>query len=100
MKTLLRQFKLIQIKYQRPDIWTKMADSTESEIDAIEDTVYLMMWKNNELSMLLRVNQTGGRVLPAGSFTERGGHSVSPEDYWGSPHLPYSIGAERGPVGF
>ena len=42
----------------------------ESEIDAIEDTVYHDV-ENNELSMLLRVNQTGGRVLPAGSFTER-----------------------------
>ena len=47
-----------------------MAERTESEIDAIEDTVYHDV-ENNELSMLLRVNQTGGRVLPAGSFTER-----------------------------
>ena len=70
MKTLLRQFKLIQIKYQQPDIWAKMAERTESEIDANEDTVYHDV-ENNELSMLLRVNQTGGRVLPAGSFTER-----------------------------
>ena len=42
----------------------------ESKIDAIEDTIYHDM-ENNELSMLLRVNQTGGRVLPTGSFTER-----------------------------
>ena len=47
-----------------------MAERTESEIDTIEDTVYHDM-ENNELSMLLRVNQTGGRMLPAGSFTER-----------------------------
>ena len=47
-----------------------MAERTESEIDAIEDTVYHDM-ENNELSMLLRVNQTGSRVLCAGSFTER-----------------------------
>ena len=47
-----------------------MAERTESEIDAIKDTVYHDV-ENNELSMLLRVNQTGGRVLPAGSFTER-----------------------------
>ena len=70
MKTLLRQFELIQIKYRRPDIWAKMAERTESKIDAIEDTVYHDV-ENNELSMLLRVNQTGGRVLPVGSFTER-----------------------------
>ena len=47
-----------------------MAERTESEIDAIKDTVYHDV-ENNELSMLLRVNQTGGRVLPAGRFTER-----------------------------
>ena len=51
-------------------MWAKMVERTESEIDAIEDTVYHDV-ENNELSMLLRVNQTGGRVLPAGSFTER-----------------------------
>ena len=70
MKTLLWQFELIQIKYRQPDIWAKMAERTESKIDAIKDTVYHDV-ENNELSMLLRVNQTGGRVLPAGSFTER-----------------------------
>ena len=70
MKTLLQQFELIQMKYRRPDIWAKMAERTESKIDAIEDTAYHDM-ENNELLMLLRVNQTGGRVLPAGSFTER-----------------------------
>ena len=47
-----------------------MAERTESEIDAIEDAVYHDV-ENNELSMLLRVKQTSGRVLPAGSFTER-----------------------------
>ena len=47
-----------------------MAERTEFEIDAIEGAVYHDV-ENNELSMLLRVNQTGGRVLPAGSFTER-----------------------------
>ena len=67
VKILLWQFELIQIKYRQPDIWAKMA---ESEIDAIKDTVYHDV-KNNELSMLLRVNQTGGSLLPAGSFTER-----------------------------
>ena len=47
-----------------------MAEQTESEIDAIEDVVYHDV-ENNELSMLLLVKQMGGRVLPAGSFTER-----------------------------
>ena len=47
-----------------------MAESTESEIDAIKDTIYHDV-ENNELSMLLRVNQTGGRLLPVGSFNER-----------------------------
>ena len=70
MKTLLHQFELIQLKYRRPDIWTKMAERTESEIDAIEDAVYHDV-DNNELSMLLLVKQTSGRVLPVGSFTER-----------------------------
>ena len=70
MKTLLWQFELIQIKYPRPDIWAKMAERTESEIDTIKDAVYHDV-ENNELLMLLRVNQTSGRVLPPGSFTER-----------------------------
>ena len=70
VKTLLWQFELTQIKYRRPDIWTKMAERTESEIDTIEDAVYHDV-ENNELSMLLRVKQTSGRLLPAGSFTER-----------------------------
>ena len=70
VKTLLQQFELTQIKYRRPDIWVKMVERTESEIDAIKDAVYHDI-ENNELSMLLWVNQTGGRVLPAGSFTER-----------------------------
>ena len=70
VKTLLRQFELTQIKYRRPDVWVKMAERTESEIDAIEDAIYHDI-QNNELSMLLRVNQTGGRVLPVESFTER-----------------------------
>ena len=47
-----------------------MAERTESEIDTIEDDVYHDV-ENNELSMLLRVKQTSGRALPAGSFTER-----------------------------
>ena len=46
-----------------------MAERTESEIDTIKDAVYHDV-ENNELSMLLRVKQTSGRVLPAGSFTE------------------------------
>ena len=46
-----------------------MAERTESEIDAIEDAIYHDV-ENNELSMLLRVNQTGGTVLLVGSFTE------------------------------
>ena len=70
VKTLLRQFEMTQIKYRRPDIWVKMAKRTESEIAAIEDAVYHDI-ENNELSMLLRVNQTGCMVLPVGSFTER-----------------------------
>ena len=65
VKTLLQQFELIQIKYQRPDIWAKMAVRTESEIDAIEDAIYHDV-ENNELLMLLKVNQTGGRVLLRG----------------------------------
>ena len=44
-----------------------MAERTESEIDTIEDDVYHDV-ENNELSMLLRVKQTSGRALPAGSF--------------------------------
>ena len=47
-----------------------MSERTESKIDAIKDAVYHDV-DNNELSMLLRVKQTSGRVLPAGSFTER-----------------------------
>ena len=47
-----------------------MAKRTESKIDTIEDAVYHDV-ENNELSMLLRVKQTSGRALPAGSFTER-----------------------------
>ena len=47
-----------------------MAERTESKIDAIKDAVYHDV-ENNELSMLLRVKQTSGRLLPVGSFTER-----------------------------
>ena len=47
-----------------------MAERTESEIDAIEEAVHHNV-DNNELSMLLRVKQISGRVLPTGSFTER-----------------------------
>ena len=47
-----------------------MAERTESKINAIEDAVYHDV-DNNKLLMLLRVKQTSGRVLPAGSFTER-----------------------------
>ena len=47
-----------------------MAERTESEIDAIEEAIHHDV-DNNELSMLLRVKQISGRVLPTGSFTER-----------------------------
>ena len=40
MSTLLLQFRFIQIKYHRPDIWTAMADKTESELEAIEQAIY------------------------------------------------------------
>ena len=67
---LLRQFRFIQIKYRRPDVWTAMADKTESELDAVEQAVYHDA-DDNELSMLLRVSQLSGKSLPIGSFTER-----------------------------
>ena len=67
---LLQQFRLTQIKYRRPDIWTAMADKTESELDAVEQAVYHDVDKN-ELSMLFRVSQLGGKTLPIGSFTKR-----------------------------
>ena len=70
MSKLLWQFRYIQIKYGRPDIWTAIADKTESELDAVEQAVYHDI-DNNELSMLLRVNQLSGKTLPIGSFTER-----------------------------
>ena len=47
-----------------------MADKTESELDAVEQAVYLDI-DDNELSMLLRFNQLSGKTLPIGSFTER-----------------------------
>ena len=67
---MLWQFRYIQIKYRRPDIWTAMADKTESELDAVKQAVYHDI-DNNELSMLLRVSQLSGKTLPIGSFTER-----------------------------
>ena len=67
---LLRQFRFIQIKYRRPDVWTAMADKTESELDTVKQAVYHDVDKN-ELSMLLRVSQLSGKSLPIGSFTER-----------------------------
>ena len=67
---LLLQFRFIQIKYRRPDIWTAMADKTESELEAVEQAVYHDI-DNNELSMLLRVSQMSWKSLPIGSFTER-----------------------------
>ena len=47
-----------------------MADKTESELDAVEQAVYHDV-DENELSMLFRVSQLGGKTLPIGSFTER-----------------------------
>ena len=70
MSKLLRQFRYIQIKYRRPDVWELMTDRTESEMDAVEQAVYHDV-DDNELSMLLRVHQNNGRALPIGSFTER-----------------------------
>ena len=67
---LLQQFRYIQIKYRRPDIWTVMADKTESELDAVEQAVYHDI-DENELLMLFRVSQLSGKTLPIGSFTER-----------------------------
>ena len=67
---LLRQFRFIQIKYRRPDVWTAMADKTESELDTVKQAVYHDV-DDNELSMLLRVSQLSGKSLPIGSFTER-----------------------------
>ena len=70
MSKLLRQFRFIQIKYSRPDIWTAMADKTESELDVVEQAVYHDV-DENELSMLLRVIQRSGKTLPIGSFTKK-----------------------------
>ena len=70
MSKLLRQFRFIQIKYRRPDVWTRMADKTESELDAVKQAVYHDV-DENELSMLFRVSQLSGKTLPIGSFTER-----------------------------
>ena len=61
-----------------------MAERTESKIDAIEGAVYHDV-ENNELSMLLRVNQTGGRVLPAGSFTKRAVAQLVQRTTWVNP---------------
>ena len=47
-----------------------MADKTESELDAVEQAVYHDI-DENELSMLLRVSQLSGKILPIGSFTKR-----------------------------
>ena len=70
MSELLQQFRFIQLKYRRPDAWTTMADTTESELDAVEQVVYHDV-DENELSMLFRVSHLGGRTLLIGSFTER-----------------------------
>ena len=67
---LLRQFRFIQIKHRRPDVWTAMADKTESELDTFEQAVYHDV-DENELSMLFRVSQLCGKILPIGSFTKR-----------------------------
>ena len=47
-----------------------MADKTESELDAVKQAVYHDV-DENELSMLFRVSQLGGKTLPIGSFTKR-----------------------------
>ena len=47
-----------------------MADKTESKLDAIKQAVYHDI-NDNELSMLLRINQSSGKTLLIGSFTER-----------------------------
>ena len=47
-----------------------MADKKETELDAVKQAVYHDV-DENELSMLLRVNQRNGKILPIGSFTER-----------------------------
>ena len=62
VSTLLRQFRFIQIKYRRPDIWTAMADKTESELDAVGQAVYHDIDKN-ELSMLFRVSQLSEKLF-------------------------------------
>ena len=67
---LLWQFRFIQIKYRRPDVWTAMADKTESELDTVEQAVYHDV-DENKLSMLFRVSQLSGKTLPIGSFTKR-----------------------------
>ena len=55
----------------RPDVvWTAMADKTESELDAVKQAVYHDV-DENELSMLFRVSQLGGKTLLIRSFTER-----------------------------
>ena len=70
MSKLLWQFRFIQIKYRRPDVWTAMADKMESELDTVKQAVYHDVDKN-ELLMLFRVSQLGGKTLLIGSFTER-----------------------------
>ena len=67
---LLWQFRFIQIKYRRPDVWTAMADKMESEMDAVKQAVYHDL-DEKELSMPFRVSQLSGKTLPFGSFTER-----------------------------
>ena len=69
-KELLRQFKLNQIRYN-PKLKT-MAEGTESSLqltDVDQDTVYHDI-EHNEISMLVKVQQMGGRDLPVTSFTE------------------------------
>ena len=69
-KELLRQFKLNQIRYN-PKLKT-MAEGTESSLqltDVDQDTVYHDI-EHNEISMLVKVQQMGGRDLQVTSFTE------------------------------
>ena len=70
VKELLWQFKLNQIRYN-PKLKT-MAEGTESSLqltDVDQETVYHNI-EHNEISMLVKVQQMGGRDLPVTSFTE------------------------------
>ena len=76
-----------------------MAERTEFKIDAIEDTIYHDM-ENNKLSMLLRVDQTGGRVLDTGSFTERAIPQLVQRTTGAHPTSPHPLRTERSPARF